>query len=161
MGGQGAGGGESEDSGRMGRPERVRAPPQVYEAGAAPPPAFLAAAARMEAKAPSKLAPALRPTIAKSGGRSGGSRGGDIDGGGSSLRGSSGGSKGCAVHAGWRTLEIVMPRHKLADDRLRCRGPNGYVYTVRRGTVALMTCLLTLTSGCPLDSLLPEPHLCS
>lgn len=46
---------------------RERAAPQNFEAGAAPPPALLHAAARMEANAPAKpktsKAPAMKPTI--------------------------------------------------------------------------------------------------
>ena len=50
----------------MGRPERVRTAPQIFEAGAAPPPALLHAAARRSVhnKALAK-APAVKPTIAK------------------------------------------------------------------------------------------------
>ena len=85
----------------------------------------------MEAKEPAKAA-VVKPTIAKRDSRGGGSCGSGNGGDGSSAHGGSGGGKGRAVHAGWRTLEIVIPRRKLAGDRLRCRGPNGYVYTVRR-----------------------------
>ena len=87
----------------------------------------------MEANSAPK-APAAKPTIAKSDDQGCGNGGGSSKGGGvGSGGGGGGGGKSGTVPVGWRTLEIVMPRRKLADDRLRCRGPNGYVYTVRRG----------------------------
>ena len=99
---------------------------------------------------------AMRANGTTSGGGIGSSRG---RGRGSSDGGGGGGGKSGAVHVGWRTLEIVMPRRTLADDMLRCRGPNGYVYTVRRRHGKVLTCTLALTSACPTDSLVPEPQL--
>jgi hypothetical protein len=113
----------------------------------------------MEANSAPK-APAAKSTIAKSDNHGCGNGGGSSKGGGvGSDGGGGGGGKSGAVHVGWRTLEIVMPRRTLADDMLRCRGPNGYVYTVRRRHGKVLTCTLALTSACPTDSLVPEPQL--